>query len=137
MRSVVCSADQFTADSVSSSLERCNLMNLITKVITTETIVKPEVTGETFRSMYTESVKIGDNINQFAAKIGLKPQSVNARLTTIKRGLQERGYGPEAFRQLFPPLMRVKSTGRAKTSGAFIDSLVTSLSVAGSASKAK
>lgn len=92
--------------------------------------MKTEVKGETFHAKYLESVAAGENIQQFAARVGLKAGSAIARLSNIKADLKSRGLTPEQVDAVFPSLTRVAGSGRKRQKDAFIDSLVASVKIA-------
>jgi|688.fasta_scaffold97298_6 hypothetical protein len=89
-----------------------------------------DVSGEQFRQAYMESVKAGENMPQFAARVGLKVGSAIARLSNIRASLKERGATPEQIALVFPSLTRVVGSGRTKSKTAFIDTLMDEIATA-------
>jgi hypothetical protein len=85
---------------------------------------KVEVTGESFRAAYLESHKAGENIHQFAERVGLKSGSAIARLSNIRSSLRDQGLTDEQVANLFPSLTRVAGSGRKRQKDSFIASLV-------------
>lgn len=85
---------------------------------------KVEVSGESFRAAYLASHAAGENIHQFAARVGLKSGSAIARLSNIRSQLREQGLTDEQVANLFPSLTRVAGSGRKRQKDAFIASLI-------------